>query len=129
MLGHVLFAPPDHCPFPPSCCVLGSGLVWRHQLARVTTGFHWVWQGGSSIQDISFPCFPPPFPWLGGDLSVGMLIPWDLLLQPQLLSASGNHPLLVPFEAQVGTRCPPPASSSVLYYSLLVSFHYFHMTL
>lgn len=52
-------------------------------------------EGGIRVQDIYSPSLPRPSRWSHGGLTAGVLIPGNLLMEPHLLSGSGNLTLLL----------------------------------
>lgn len=98
--------PMDRCggypPFAPPmqslpCCVPAMVLCGLYQLAPLPTSFQLglnkaitdkITEDENGARDIYFPGFCLPSPWLEGDLTVGVLIPWALLC-PQVISGSG----------------------------------------
>ena len=103
-----------------------------HQLAALSIGSQLGWMkealAGEQSVGSGFRVFIPlpsllPYPWSHGGLTVGVLIPGNLLMGPHLLSGSGNPTLLLTSEAQVSTGGPSAMSSKVLYYFVCVSLN------
>ena len=104
-----------------------------HRLAALSIGSQLGWRkealAGEQSVGSGFRVFIPlpsllPSPWSHGGLTVGVLIPGNLLMEPHLLSGSGNPTLLLTSEAQVSTGGPSATSSKVLYYSVCVSLNH-----
>lgn len=89
---------------PCLCCEPGTGPLWAtptgclvHRLPagldEGSTGRRR--EGGIRVQDIYSPSLPLPSRWSHGGLTVGVLVPGNLLMEPHLLLGSGNPTLLL----------------------------------
>lgn len=83
---------------------------------------HWQenrgWDQGSGYL---LPSLSSPLPLVDGGLTAGVLIPGNLLMEPHLLSGSGNPTLLLTWRRAVYSTGGPSATSSRVLYSVWVS--------
>ena len=106
--GYLLSAPPDHSVLLSLLCARKWPSMDHTNWPPCPPASSWVWikEAPAGEQRVAAGCriFIPlasllPSSWLCGGLTVGVLIPWKLLVKPQLLSASGDPYLSLPFEA------------------------------